>query len=958
MNLKRKTAIIALSLICSLAACFAVIGCKKTDDKEFKAEFKSGVKTESYVSACIDLDDYVKKVDGTEYSVTVSYYNLISGKVVSEVFGGNNMVFYPKTVGEHSVRYEVARGRKTKFAEMKISVISDPPTIIISHTAQTIDMPEEGEVTRSYDYLASNAQMTLLPMTAATKITGVSFRSVSVGLDSVQAQWEKAETEENAESFTFRKIGEYQFFVRAISENNYAEDYFLVNVIKDPSEGNSASDGTEVIKTAKGVVFSENDPYTFKIMSSTISDVNYAVVADKLGNGKKLSLVFKGKNAPQLAFFVEPDESSDNPYNLKTTKGGFFSFVARESSGHKWVFFFPEMLNGNAAKTPVPKFNDFGPADFDNDGYYLMQYSLTDTNEWVENKTRYGWRYLVNVEIYKVLSYSTENEKSSCVIGEKLYEIGAEGEVYYSGENKAKFDFDKGYSVIYGDIRNNIDVQYISDERNILPAPKEETKAEQFENVYAYKATVAAKENGGIAATLLKGKISDDKDSGVSDTLGYIGVENSGFGMGATVSVDFKGKNLPGIGLYLDNSPKDYVVGGATASGTGFYIGNGNVSREFGSIGRRIIVNGPDRLDPGGVYRGNNGYPPYFGRIDGLSYFGQAPKESSDFNKSAKAGYDLLEEGKSYRFEISDLSAEKDPTFKTLAFKYALYDMSDGTPVLIEEATKSVPRNYDTVNFKSQKIAFFGSIHQNIEFSFSVFGDITEYPYETEYDPDAITLSAAEINEIKEGGVLTGFSGKYSYSGLGSYKVGDVLEFRFKGKNIPNVALFANKNGVNPIGGGTENTGIFIQTSGHGTETFVKRTYITGPFLLDAGSQEAYRTLPGLENYAYKPELGKNMELGVDISGVGKTSPFAINELETDKKYIFRISTEEGSGDGKVVIKATLYTTDGKTEEEVASFSKEIVHRLSSLEGRYAVVYGAGDFYGKQISFSYNVKKA
>ena len=84
---------------------------------------------------------------------------------------------------------------------------------------------------------------------------------------------------------------------------------------------------------------------------------------------------------------------------------------------------------------------------------------------------------------------------------------------------------------------------------------------------------------------------------------------------------------------------------------------------------------------------------------------------------------------------------------------------------------------------------------------------------------ETITLNCASVTEKKEGGKVVGYSGTYDYKGLGEYRVGDTLVFKFKGQNIPNVGLFVNKNGVNPIGGRTENTGIFLQTSGHGAVT-------------------------------------------------------------------------------------------------------------------------------------------
>ncbi len=951
----KKRTLIALFIIAIMTCAIGFVGCNlpsSKPDKEFEAAFKENVETQVFVSKDIDFDDYIVRVEGAEHSITVSYYNLASNQQETVEIKGQALVFYPKYVGEHKITYKVTYGGVTKTNTMTLSVISDPPTLTISHTAQTLDMPESGSIERYFDYLMDNASMVIKPVTAKTEVIGVSFRGVTVGLESKENEWQKLDFVTGSESFVFTEIGEYQFFVRATSETNTAEDYFLVNVIKDPSAGTKCDDTaqTPVVKTGKGVVYSEDNPYTFKLMSSNLSDLNYVVVNDRIGDGEKLSLLFKGKNAPQLGFFVKPDPANGS-YDVKNSTGGFFSFVAKESSGHKWTFFFPNMLNGNACRTPIPGSNDFGIADLEKDKTYLMQYSLS----FVQHvDARNADRLKVNVEIYEVVDYFADKTVSSCTISEKLYEIGIYGEFYYAeGET---FDF-VGESVIYGDIRNNIDIQYISDPTKIKVQAKQEKAVEGTENLYTYNANAKINDDGSVSATLKKGKIIDDKQTGISDQLGYLGVQNSGFGMGKTITIDFVGKNLPGIGLYLDKSPEGYVVGGATASGTGFYIGNGNVSGELESIGQRITVNGTNRLDPGGTYRGNAGYPPYYGRINGLSYNGSSPEGSADYNRSAKMGYNLLEDGKQYRFELKDVSYEIDTTFNTFALNYKLYDMSGSEPVLLEDVTRQVNRDFSGINFNSQTIAFFSSIHQDISFSYTISGDLTPYP-KTEKLEGATILKPATITEKQnDEKVAIEFGGTFDYVGLGEYNVGDAIEFTFIGKNIPNVGLFANKNGVNPIGGGTENTGIFLQTSGYGAGAYDTRLIITGPFLLDAGKEEYFRTVAGLENFEWRPWVGANKELAVDIAtnsaNQERTSVFGISMLENSTKYVYRVETAQSSTAGNVVIKLTLYKVIDDNRVLVGEFTKDVKHYMTSLENTYAVAYGTGGFSNKDIEFVY-----
>ena len=223
---------------------------------------------------------------------------------------------------------------------------------------------------------------------------------------------------------------------------------------------------------------------------------------------------------------------------------------------------------------------------------------------------------------------------------------------------------------------------------------------------------------------------------------------------------------------------------------------------------------------------------------------------------------------------------------------------------------------------------------------------------------EVITLAPAVVKEKKEGGKVVGYSGTYNYKGLGEYRVGDTLVFKFKGQNIPNVGLFVNKNGVNPIGGGTENTGIFLQTSGHGSVTYNKRLVIVGPYLVDAGGAEYYSSISG---FSYRGWLSANHELAVDVSyevDGGRFSRFGIEMLDENTDYVYRITTSATGSAGTVTIKCTLHSVTNGSETLVKEFTRTVTHYLDSLENRYAVAYGAGDFSQKTIKFEWNLIKA
>ena len=59
-----------------------------------------------------------------------------------------------------------------------------------------------------------------------------------------------------------------------------------------------------------------------------------------------------------------------------------------------------------------------------------------------------------------------------------------------------------------------------------------------------------------------------------------------------------------------------------------------------------------------------------------------------------------------------------------------------------------------------------------------------------------------------------------------------------------------------------------------------------------------------------------------------------------------------------MTIKCTLHSVTDGNETLVADFTRTVTHYLDSLENRYAVVYGAGDFSQKTITFEWNLIKA
>ena len=80
--------------------------------------------------------------------------------------------------------------------------------------------------------------------------------------------------------------------------------------------------------------------------------------------------------------------------------------------------------------------------------------------------------------------------------------------------------------------------------------------------------------------------------------------------------------------------------------------------------------------------------------------------------------------------------------------------------------------------------------------------------------------------------------------------------------------------------------------------------------------------------------------------------------LDENTDYVYRITTSATGSAATVTIKCTLYSVTNGSETLVKEFTRTVTHYLDSLENRYAVVYGAGDYFNKTITFEWNLIKA
>ncbi len=450
-----------------------------------------------------------------------------------------------------------------------------------------------------------------------------------------------------------------------------------------------------------------------------------------------------------------------------------------------------------------------------------------------------------------------------------------------------------------------------------------------------------------LAPAVVKEKKEGGKVVGYSGTYDYKGLGE--YKVGDTLVFKFKGQNIPNVGLFVNKNGVNPIGGGT--ENTGIFVqtsGHGAVT-----YNKLLYITGPYLVDAGEAK--------YYSSISGFSYrewLGSNKELGVDVSYNggfSLFGIEMLDENTDYVYRITTLATG---SAATVAIKFTLHSIADGSETPVAEVTKIITHFLPSLENRYAVAYGAGDFYSKNENVYT--GKSISFKVEIERPAESrkITLNPAVVTEKVANGTLVGFGGTYEYKGLGEYKTGDTLEFRFKGQNIPNVGLFVNKNGVNPIGGGTENTGIFVQTSGHGSVTYNKRLVIVGPYLVDAGGAEYYSSISG---FSYRGWLSANHELAVDVSyevDGGKFSHFGIEMLDENTDYVYRITTSATGSSGTVTIKCTLHSVTDGNETSVADFTRTVTHYLDSLENRYAVAYGAGDFSQKTITFEWNLIKA
>lgn len=441
---------------------------------------------------------------------------------------------------------------------------------------------------------------------------------------------------------------------------------------------------------------------------------------------------------------------------------------------------------------------------------------------------------------------------------------------------------------------------------------------------YAKNATLAINNDEITNITLMGNEVGASADS-----YSYVGFE-SGFDVGKTLAINWHGKVMPGIGLFLDDAPENTVIGGLVDGGSGIYYANNS----YWGTSYRYIAAGPYRYISNDANKAT-------ARVDGLTHFGPT------FPDSAEMGYDNLDSSKDYRLEITITSADETSNQANLAF--AFYEVGENG-ALTSVTTFTKTSTLADINYNSTAFAFYGynrASHTH-SFTFELYDPNVERSVDGidgAYSKRAIVnVNNSEVTKVTLPAVLTDMdsasvtdtTGYLGFeSGLG---VGKTLAVYFTGKQMPMIGLFLSGAPEGEVIGGVTNSGtglILTNYAPHKSSTDA-RFYCLGPNRVHGASGVGGH----LDAFGYYGKTGSS------------SSEIHYSKLTDGQAYCFELTVKTASS-STVSLLYELYKED--TGEQVMSITKSsTVSGIDLTSTAFAFYSNTRKAYG-DITFSFDL---
>ena len=668
-------------------------------------------------------------------------------------------------------------------------------------------------------------------------------------------------------------------------------------------------------------------------LSKTLTDMKDASVKDTVAYigftkgftvGSTLAINFTGKNLPSIGLFLDDAPEGTEIGGVSNAGTGLVFTNSSHWSCDRLVgcgpyrIFNKDHYNSTGNGGRVDSLTYFGP-------------EFPDSAEMGRNHLEVNVNYRFEINLI-----SASEETNTAVINFKFYKIGETKELVTEFEktstfeeinyNSTAFAFYNGTRPEYGRIKFTYELYNLNIENAV----------ENVAGAHAKKADLVV-EDGTIKSVTLAKTPNDILYTENSDNVAYLGFE-SGFEEGKAIAIDFTGKNLPMIGLFLDDAPETVKIGGIKDAGTGIIFTNCN---PLWSLGRLIGV-GPYRLYSSNETQKTN-------RVESLTYYG------TEGNDSAEMGRANLEDGKNYRLEIHLVGASEENNKAELVFKFF-----EGS---VEKAKFGLTSTLEQINYNSTAFAFYGTQRPefgSITFSYELIDSDEEmvveqfdaeipvngvnnaYSREAEVVVNAGKISKITLSQTKADNVLKTQSDIDSYVGFANgFGLGKTLSVSFTGKNMPGIGLFLENESQYAVIGGVKDagTGLIFMNWYYGEARF--NGY--GPYRLFSSDESKV--------------TGQNNTISYHgVGGIGTDTAELVREvLDDDTDYRLDISiTNANESTNKATIVFSFYNVD--TATELCTFTINSALSEINYDSTAFAFYGQPRAEFGETTFSYEIK--
>jgi len=625
------------------------------------------------INSPIDIDDYVYCSHPYKMQTEVSH----NGK--TETIGAN--LYWPSEKGD----YKFVTKADNKTVDFVVAVRAPEMTISYGNT------PYISKVSTivAFDDVLNSIKFKCNYQEYDYNVKSVKYRPLLATLEENKTNYVDVTTEAEVSQYYYKPkvTGEYVIVLNVFADEK-SKDVSITNYVL--SSFHEINDKVFVDEKGRDgvnkVIYGEEDIYMLP-QAASYDAVSYVTLKEPLTVGKNISVLFKGRNLPQIGLFTKPNFGSTTPFGLMAAEQGYlFTMETRKDlvrETDKYFLVGNKLLNAgiNYKEAVAGRDDFFGWDNLSSEFYYRLDVSMNVVNNGLS----------LNYKVSKIENYDTPQETRTVVA--TLTDKYGQGIPMPAG-------FDGGYVTLYASTIETITFKTIYTDFEKINETTYVKKG--FVNTYTNNATIS------VTSTVRNwdgsGEKTVDHLNSVTSNCGILSLLGN-YVKGTKITIDFYGKNVPIVCLFADKVYDTELYGGDK----GVILSPGTTEPSYKT---KFIINGPYRYDTGNPkdarYKG--AYNIVFGANDRLVEYVGAALGYSNLYSTVNYQYiiEINEVEGRHAVAVTLINKDKDQV------KFTNVDTDHPYGLVL-------PQDVMDVLGTSSNIMFFGNYEQtNISFAYKI----------------------------------------------------------------------------------------------------------------------------------------------------------------------------------------------------------------------------------------------